>query len=167
MKNLKIFSILFTLSCISLPCLAANENTPNNLHIIPEAQGMSGDRIKEGADKVNYVGDSKKWWSVNDRYNEKAEEINGQWDLWMAFQTWIMSWDTILLYVVYFMRFLNQIWLLIWSIMILFAWYLYASSVFKPWNTSKGKTAIETAIKWILVIVFSYAIWKGLEAMFL
>jgi hypothetical protein len=59
MKNLKIFSILFTLSCISLPCLAANENTPNNLHIIPEAQGMSGDRIEEGTEKVNYVGNSK------------------------------------------------------------------------------------------------------------
>ncbi len=167
MKNLKIFSILFILSCISLPCLAANENTPNNLHIIPEAQGMSGDRIKEGADKVNYVGNSNEWWSVNDRYNKKAEEINGQWDLWMAFQTWIMSWDTILLYVVYFMRFLNQIWLLIWSIMILYAWYMYASSVFNQWNTGKGKNAIKYAIIWILVIVFSYAIRKGLEAMFL
>jgi hypothetical protein len=58
MKNLRILSILFIVSCISLPCLAANENTPSNLHIIPEAQGMSGDRIKEGADKVNYVGNS-------------------------------------------------------------------------------------------------------------
>ena len=42
-----------------------------------------------------------------------------------------MNWDTLLNYVVYLMRFLNQIGILIGAIMILYAGYLYATSVFK------------------------------------
>ena len=86
---------------------------------------------------------------------------------WTAFQTWIMSRNSLLNYVVYLMRFINQLGLLIWSIMILYAGYQYAWTIFKFWDPTKGKNAIKNAIIWILVIVFSYAIWKALESMFL
>jgi membrane protein DedA with SNARE-associated domain len=64
------------------------------------------------------------------------------------------------------MRFLNQLGLLIWGIMILYAGYQYAWSVF-TWKSTDGKNTIKNAIIWILVIIFSYAIWKWLESMFL
>jgi hypothetical protein len=106
-------------------------------------------------------------WSVNDRYNEQAKDIADDWDLWMAFKTWVMNWDTLMAYVVYLMRFINQLGLLIWGIMILYAGYQFAWTIFKFWDATKGKSAIKNAIIWILVIVFSYAIWKWLESMFL
>jgi hypothetical protein len=127
---------------------------------------MTWDRIKEGAEKVEKVwkDDGR---SVIERYNEQAKEISDKWDLWMAFQTWIMSRDTLLSYAVYLMRFLNQIGLLIWACMILYAGYQYAWTIFKFWDATKGKNAIKNAIIWMLVIIFSYAIRKGLESMFL
>jgi hypothetical protein len=104
---------------------------------------------------------------VIERYNEQAKDIEDDWDLWMAFQTWVMSWNTLLNYVVYLMRFLNQIGILTGAIMILYAGYLYATSVFKLWDVNKAKNAIASAIKGVLIIVFSYAIWRALWMFFL
>jgi hypothetical protein len=51
--------------------------------------------------------------------------------------------------------------------MIIYAGYLYASSIFESWNMAKGKTAITNAIIGVLVIAFSYAIMKLLTSAFL
>ena len=162
---MKKIIVLLTLSLLgyTFPIFATNQNTPNNLHIIPETTEDSGETW--GAIVKNIW--NWKWWTVLKKYNEEAEKIANSWNLWKAFETWVINWDTLLSYIVYLMRFLNQIGLLIWSIMILYAWYLYATTIFKWNNASTGKSAIKNAIIGILVIIFSYAILKGLEAMFL
>ena len=75
----------------------------------------------------------------------------------------IMTWDTLLDYVVYVVKFLSQIGLLIGAIMIIYAGYMYATEIFggKP---SAGKEAIQNAIIGVLVISFSYAIMKLLTS---
>ena len=79
----------------------------------------------------------------------------------------IMTRNTLLDYIVYIVRFLSQIGLVIGVIMIIYAGYLYASSVFSASNMSKGKSAITNAIIGVLVIAFSYAIMKILTSAFL
>jgi len=49
----------------------------------------------------------------------------------------IMTWDTLLDYVVYVVRFLSQIGLVIGAVMIVYAGYLYATSIFSQGNVAK------------------------------
>ena len=161
MKKASILAILLMLWCTMFQTFAKS----NYLHIIPRAED-DNEFNDRAAMIVELIGET--WeWSVNDRYNEQAKDIADDWDLWMAFKTWVMNWDTLMAYVVYLMRFINQLGLLIWGIMILYAGYQFAWTIFKFWDATKGKSAIKNAIIWILVIVFSYAIWKWLESMFL
>jgi hypothetical protein len=81
--------------------------------------------------------------------------------------SWIMTRDTLLDYMVYLVKFLSQLWLLFWASMIIYAWYIYASSIFRWWDASKWKTAISRAIIWVVIITFSYAIMKLLTSAFL
>lgn len=78
-----------------------------------------------------------------------------------------MTRDTLLDYVVYLVRFLSQIGIVIGVVMIIYAGYLYASSIFDASNMSKGKAALTNAIIGVLVIAFSYAIMKLLTSAFL
>ena len=155
MKKASILAILLTLWCTVFQAFA----TSNYLHIIPKSEGW---------DTAEVVKAVAQWqWTVNERYNEQADKIAKSGDIWKAWATWVINWDTLISYVVYLMRFINQIGLLIWGIMILYAGYQYAWTIFKFWDATKGKNAIKNATIWILVIVFSYAIWKWLESMFL
>ena len=163
MKKFLLLAIVFTLSSLSLTT-NATQHTSNYLHIIPETE-TDNDYDDKAASIVKLVWDDD-GRSVNDRYNEQAKDILDDWDIWLAFETGVMNWDILLSYVAYVIRFINQLWILIWSIMILYAGYQYATSIFW-WNVSNWKTAIKNAIIWIIVIVFSYAIWAWLEAMFL
>ncbi len=163
MKKFLLLAIVFTLSSLSLTT-NATQHTSNYLHIIPETE-TDNDYDDKAASIVKLVWDDD-GRSVNDRYNEQAKDILDDWDIWLAFETGVMNWDILLSYVAYVIRFINQLWILIWSIMILYAGYQFATSIFW-WNVSNWKTAIKNAIIWIIVIVFSFAIWKGLEAMFL
>lgn len=163
MKKFLLLAIVFTLSSLSL-ITNATQHTSNYLHIIPETE-TDNDYDDKAASIVKLVWDDD-GRSVNDRYNEQAKDILDDWDIWLAFETGVMNWDILLSYVAYVIRFINQLWILIWSIMILYAGYQFATSIFW-WNVSNWKTAIKNAIIWIIVIVFSFAIWKGLEAMFL
>ncbi len=133
--------------------------TPNNLEIIPQASSWGW---VESA--VNAVGAS--WWDVWKNYNSQATQLakKGVGD---QLASWIMTRDTLLDYVVYLVRFLSQIGIFIGVMMIIYAGYLYASSIFSPSNMSKGKSAITNAIIWVLVIAFSYAIMKLLTSAFL
>lgn len=163
MKKFLLLAIVFTLSSLSL-ITNATQHTSNYLHIIPETE-TDNDYDDKAASIVELVWDDD-GRSVNDRYNEQAKDILDDWDIWLAFETGVMNWDILLSYVAYVIRFINQLWILIWSIMILYAGYQYATSIFW-WNVSNWKNAIKNAIIWIIVIVFSYAIWAWLEAMFL
>jgi hypothetical protein len=149
------------------PITSANER--NQLHIIPEASEWAGyDPYKsEAHDIVENIWTAEKDVTVLDRYNKKADEIEGKRNLWMAFQTWVFNWNIVISYLAYLMRFLNQVGLLIWGIMILYAWYMYATSVFWRWNVWKWRSAIKNAVIWVIIIVASYAIWAWLNALFL
>lgn len=144
-------------------------NERNQLHIIPEASEWAGyDPYKsEAHDIVENIWTAEKDVTVLDRYSKKADEIEGKRNLWMAFQTWVFNRNILISYLAYLMRFLNQVGLLIWGIMILYAWYMYATSVFWRWNVSKWRSAIKNAVIWVIIIVASYAIWAWLNALFL
>ena len=82
--------------------------------------------------------------------------------------TGIMDWTTILDYVVYLIRFLSQIGLVIGAVMIIYAGYIYASSILTDSGSgSKGKDAVKNAILGVVIIVFSYAIMKLFTSLFL
>lgn len=107
-------------------------------------------------------------WSVRDRYN-KVVDSSSNWgyknDVGAQFATWIFSWDGVLSYFVYIVRFISQIGLVIGAGMIIYTGYKYASAVFS--GKSPSMSMITTAIEGILVIVFSYAIMRALTAAFL
>lgn len=111
----------------------------------------------------------KAWWSVRDRYNKIVDTSTKQWgykdDVGAQFATWIFSWDGVLSYFVYIVRFISQIGLVIGAGMIIYTGYKYASAVFS--GKSPSMSMITTAIEGILVIVFSYAIMRALTAAFL
>ncbi len=154
-KKTLIINILAGIFIIPLTTFA---QTPNDYSIIPAASSGGG---VENA--VNAVGAS--WGDVRNNYNAQAQNLQGNVGDQLA--SGILTRDTLLNYVVYLVRFLSQIGLLIGVLMIIYAGYLYASSIFAPGNMSKGKSAITNAIIGVLVIAFSYAIIKLLTSAFL
>lgn len=138
--------------------LSSFAQTSNDFEIIPKASSGGG---VEAA--VKAVG--SEWWDVWEHYNEQAESMEGKVGDQLA--SGVMTRNTLLNYIVYLVKFLSQIGIVIGVIMIIYAGYLYASSVFNPSNMSKGKSAITNAIIGVLVIAFSYAIMKLLTSAFL
>jgi len=130
--------------------------TPNDYEIIPKATTDVSTAVKAVWSE---------WWHVRDAYDQQAKNMEGEVENQLA--SGIMTRDTLLDYIVYLVRFLSQIGIVIWVVMIIYAGYLYASSVFSPSNMSKGKSAITNAIIGVLVVVFSYAIMKLLTSAFL
>lgn len=156
-KNLAT-AIVMVLLWISVctPIFAAT--TTNDFEIIPLAN--SGEVVEQAVQDVGSKGGS-----VRDTYNKQAKNLENQVGNQLA--SGIMTRDTLLDYVVYLVRFLSQIWLLIGWIMIIYAGYLYATTIFWWGDATKGKTAITNAIIGILVIAFSYAIIKLLTSAFI
>ena len=141
---------------ILLPVLA--QTTTNDFEIIPKTTDQNA--VNKAVETVG-----KDWGNVRNNYNQEAEKMNGNVGDQIA--SGIMTRDTLLDYVVYLVRFLSQIGIVIGVVMIIYAGYLYASSVFSPSNMSKGKAALTNAIIGVLVIAFSYAIMKLLTSAFL
>ena len=141
-----------------MPIYSLAQQTTNDFEIIPEA--TSGGKVTTAVDAVGQTGGNV--WKA---YNEKAAALSGSVGDQIA--SGIMTRDTLLDYVVYLVRFLSQIGIFIGVVMIIYAGYLYASSIFESWNMAKGKTAITNAIIGVLVIAFSYAIMKLLTSAFL
>lgn len=166
MKKTTLFLALISIGLLSSFQTFA---TPNNLHIIPEyfSWGSAEAAEQEAREAVNFVGNSSSGGTVIERYNEQAEKIAKEKNLWKAFKTWIMNWDTIPNYIVYLMKFLNQLGLLIGGMMILYAGYLYAGTIFGFGDPSSAKNAIKNAIIGVIILVASYAIWAGIQALFL
>lgn len=150
--------ISFFLSSATFASLA---NTRNDLHIIPESQSSN----QELDQKVKEI--AKKPGQVIETYNQQAEDLSKKWDLGSAFATWIFNRDLILLYIAYLVQFLSQLGMLIWWVMVVYAGYLYAGTIFEFGDVPWAKKAITQAIQGILVITFSYAILKILTSMFI
>lgn len=127
----------------------------NNFEIIPQAD--SGGKVEKAVEDV-----WSQWGRVWDKYNEQASGMKGQVGNQLA--SGIMTRDTLLDYVVYLVRFLSQVGLLIGGLMVIYAGYLYATTIFGWWDATKWKKAITNAIIGILVIAFSYAIMKLLTS---
>jgi len=155
MKKLLLLGIVYGLLLWPIVSFA---QTPNDYEIIPKATNQ--DTVNKA---VVEVGAS--WGNVRDVYNQKASDMKNSVGDQIA--SGIMTRDTLLDYIVYLVRFLSQIGILIGVIMIIYAGYLYASSIFNQSNMSKGKTALTNAIIGVLVVVFSYAIMKLLTSAFL
>lgn len=156
MKKLLLASIVVWL--LILPIHSFAQQTSNDFEIIPKAS--SGGKATQAVEAVGKTG-----WSVRNTYNQQASKLSGSVGDQLA--SGIMTRDTLLEYIVYLVRFLSQIGIFIGVLMIIYAGYLYASSVFSPSNMSKGKSAITNAIIGVLVIAFSYAIMKLLTSAFL
>lgn len=137
--------------------------TPNNLHIIPEKSWTDA----EVSSDIKKIGDANQAGTVIEKYNAVAEALDQKKDIWGQLQRGTLTWNSVLNYVVNLMRFLLQLGLLIGGIMILYAGYQYATTVFGYGSASNAKTAIKNAIIWVIVVVASYAIWEGLISLFL
>ncbi len=130
--------------------------------IFPEQTDQQ--KVIKDVEDISNSYDNGQWnISVRDKYKEKTKEKRS---LWNKFASWILTRNDILMYIVYLVKFLSQLWLLIWAIMVIYAWYLYATQIFwwNPWNWNK---AIKNAIIWVIVISASYAIMRILISMFI
>lgn len=151
----KTFLAIFTYGLLLLPLFTFAQSN-NDFEIIPEAK-------TEVETAVETVGQSG--GNVREQYNQQAEKMEN--DIGSQLASGIMTRDTLLDYIVYLVRFLSQIGLVIGVVMIIYAGYLYASSIFSPSNMSKGKSALINAIIGVIVVAFSYAIMKLLTSAFL
>lgn len=154
---------LVGISFLWLYSFANLDRTQNNLHIIPQTSYSKQDT----SNIIKNIWDIEQWGTVLEKYSGAAAELEQKWDLGAAFETGVFSWNIVISYLVYLLRFISQLGLLIWAVMILYAGYQYATFIFGFWDPSKAKTTINRAIQWVLILVFSFAIWWGLTAMFL
>ena len=154
---------LLGISFLGLYSFADHERTENNLHIIPQTTYTKEDT----REIIKNIWDIESAGTVLERYSGAAADLEKRWDLGAAFETGVFSWNIVISYLVYLLRFISQLGLLIWAVMILYAGYQYATFIFGFWDPSKAKTTINRAIQWVLILVFSFAIWGGLTAMFL
>lgn len=146
--------------------------------LLPEATDT--DATKTAVDALWNPNNSRNFWEL---YNQKARElgtteekkwlfkrrvvINECGGLGNQFASWIMNRDTILCLASQVVRFVSNMALVVWALMIVYAGYMYATSVFSGENVNKGTEAIKFAIIGIVIIIFSYAILNLLLNAFL
>ena len=156
----KSIVILVSVFATMFLCYSFCQNTfATDIEIIPKAENTDPWKLVECVAGVGAWCDK---WTVWSRYNKELTKDKKELDLGTQFATWIFSWNSIKLYAAYIIRFLLQIGLLIGAVMIIVAGYKYATAVYKwsdPW-----KKDILNAIVGVLVIIFSYAIIRILQA---
>ena len=151
MKNLKKFVLLPIFLCSIIIF-------PSNTHIHAAGGWDDFSIIK----KAENAGDLKTktetiWktpWKVMENYKEIANWMSAEDQL----ASWIMNRNTIYNYLIYFVQYLSQLWLIVWVLFIIYAWYKYMTSVF-TWK-SAPTDVLSNAIIWVLIVIFSYAITK-------
>jgi len=140
------------------------------------AQDVDFSILPEKIDDQQVIDDVTAVWAVHKKWNEYdsvweqykdiAHDRDGERrTLWDKLASGIINWDTLLDYVVYLIKFISQLWLLVGAVMIVYAGYMYASSVFSSKEPSTDP--IRHAIIGIVVISFSYAIMKILTNAFI
>ncbi len=152
----KLFSSIVLIglwAMLVMPAFAIS--TPSSFEIVPQAD--SGGTVENAVTAVWSQGGH-----VRDTYNTQANNMKDSVGNQLA--SGIMTRNTLLDYTVYLVRFLSQVGLLIGGLMIIYAGYLYATTIFGWGDASKGKKAITNAIIGILIIAFSYAIIKLLTS---
>jgi len=136
--------------------------------------------ILTGFTSISYAWSSA-WWSLIPEWNNGAADSvwSAAWHVWDtynwvawknawdSFASWVFSWDSVFDFFRYLARTLSQIWLVVWALMIIYAWYKYASWVFTGDASKWWQDAIKSAIYWVLIVIFAYAIMKLLLTAFL
>lgn len=164
MKKLLII-FLFTIWLTFLANTVSAQDV--NFEVIPESDqntsniGKTVTNIWEGGKVWDKYKDTaygeKKWWDWSDARVRKGSDMS----LWDQFASGVMTWDTILDYAVYLVKFIGQLALLAWALWIIYLWYKKATEHLKfEWNL--GKVVI-----WIVVISFAYVIVKIIWSMFI
>ena len=133
--------------------------------VIPETESS--------ASAVGAVVDNiREWWSVWKKYKDTAywpenivdwKRVSVWWSLKIGeqFATGVMTWDTILDYAVYLVKFVWQLALLVWALMIIYYGYKKAT------EHLKFNSTIWKVVTWILVISFAYVIVRIIRSMFI
>lgn len=144
----KILGILAIL-LISLSWLALADD---DIAIMPKGEdGVA-------AEKVSQVSSWGKVWKI---YRDIVAD--GDLSLWDQLNSGIMSWDTILDYCVYIVKFLWEIALLMGALAIVFLWYKRITKNIL-WETPKWLVLV---IVWLLIIIFAYVIVKIIWSAFI
>lgn len=166
-KLILMLMAIFLFQTVSIS-LAQSSTNPKDFNIIPEAQ--------KGSTRVNDVenlGSSKSWdfWQKYDqiwkKYDKEKSADGSIGDVWSSFASWIFTWDTILLFVSRIARWIANVALVAGAACVIYAGYLYASSVFTGDNSGKANDAIKYAAIGIIVITMSYGILRIAIAAFL
>ncbi len=139
---------------------------PGSFVLIPEATSVNEWWNSIYGQYVEELGSNKKadFWKV---YWDRAAEFSKAKDIGSQFASGIMDRDTIFLLLAQLVRVLSNMALVIGAAMIIYAGYLYISSVYTGDNAAKANGAIKRAVIGIVVVIFSYAIIRILVAMFL
>lgn len=95
---------------------------------------------------------------VWDKLNEKAKQYEQNDDIGAQFASGAFTWNTLLNYVIYLVRFLSQIALVIGAMMIIYAGYKYAASSFSGSLDNTSKADVKNAIIGVIIVIFSYAL---------
>lgn len=109
-----------------------------------------------------------KWGGVWDQYDTEAytnPALVGEENVGNQLSSGIMTWDTLINYLVLLLQFLSQVGILVWVLMIIFVGYQYAT--YSITGQDPKTSYITDAIVGILVISFSYAILNILRNAFL
>lgn len=155
-----------TFICATDFATAQSVQVPNDYVIIPAPSATEKQTVIQDVSALKQVHnqtDASLTGSFRDQYNQIAEKRS--WNLGVQLASGIVNRNTILDYVVYLVRFLSQIALLIGALMIIYAGYNYATTVFT--GKAASKEPIVNAIIGILVVIFSYAIIRILTSAFL
>lgn len=162
MYNFFIRSFLSTVLFVSLFFSFSLAQSANDLIVVPEGSQSADAKVIDLQNKSNYSGSL---WDEYDRTAYKDSQIAGENNLANQIRTWIMTWDTLIFYLVFLLQLLSQVGILVWVLMIIFVGYQYAS--YSIANTEPNPGYIYNAIIGIFVIIFSYAILNLLQNMFL
>lgn len=130
----------------------------NDFSIVPETQ--DGTNVEQDVEDVSKAGGSV--WDV---LNYKAQNYEEKGDLGAQFASGAFTWNTLLNYVVYLVRFLSQLALVIGAGMIIVAGYKYAAAAFTGKEAGSGD--VKNAIIGVLIVIFSYALIRILTEAFL
>ncbi len=161
-KMKKLLITLILILWLTFVTTTANAEDPW-FEVIPESDNGNLWKI---------VTDIWVWWEVWDKYKDEAYwKEDTVWDkrirrwsdmsLGDQFASGIMTWDTILDYAVYLVKFIGQLALLVWALWIIYFGYKKATEHLK----FEGK--LWKVVVGILVISFAYVIVKVIWSMFI
>lgn len=154
-----ITCLMISINILSvIPVFAQDSDIPNptSLEIIPQVDQWTLWNINTA---IQSKDDSRHVWDI---YNDQASWLNTAEQI----ASGVMTWNTILNYGVYILKFLSQAWLLVGALMFIYTGYKYIMSVITG-DGEPDKKLIQNAIYGILIIIFSYAIMRILTRAFL